>query len=234
MKENINMNKFIIDCISDTHNQHQKLKLPGGHILIHSGDFSGRGTFTETLKFLTWFSEQQYLYLILVPGNHDGMFEKFPDLMSEICNKLNIIVLNDSSVTLYGLNFWGSPIQPEFCNWHFNRARGSEIRKHWDLIPINTDVLITHGPPYGILDKCPKLGLMESVGCEELAEVVLKSKIKLHIFGHIHESAGNARIKNTLYVNAASLDGSYRFIEPGYTRVEYIKNKTGKFKIVKP
>jgi len=90
-------------------------------------------------------------------------------------------------VIIEGVKFYGSPWQPRFFDWAFNLDRGEEIKKKWDLIPMDTDVLITHGPPYGILDLTHE---GEKVGCEELMKAVLRVQPKIHIFGHIHEAYG--------------------------------------------
>lgn len=209
-----------IDCISDTHTKHEKIKLPGGDILIHSGDCSYQGKLGEVLKFLDWYKEQDYSHLIFVPGNHDFIFEKNPQLMKEECEKRGIILLNDSGCEIEGIKIWGSPIQPWFYSWAFNKHRGPEIKKHWDLIPEETEILITHGPPYLIRDGVPQRGgWYENVGCKDLYDRIVQTKVKLHVFGHIHEGAGHTYRDGRTYVNASSLDGQYMFEGPGYTRV---------------
>jgi Icc-related predicted phosphoesterase len=209
-----------IDTISDTHGKHKKIILPGGDILICSGDISGSGELGEVLAFLNWFADQDYRYLVMIAGNHDFIFQENPELMAEECKKRNIIYLNDSGVEIEGIKFWGSPIQPWFHDWAFNRGRGPEIKKHWDLIPEDTEVLITHGPPYLILDGVPRAGgWEENVGCQDLYDRIIQTKIKLHVFGHIHEGAGYRYFEGRTYVNASSLDGMYMFETPGYRRV---------------
>src|ERR1017187_9592000 len=120
------MEKLIIDLLSDTHNQHAKFKCDGGNILIHAGDATLRGTEQEALVFLDWYAKQDYDYLIFVPGNHDWSFERQPVLMAEACQDRNIILLNDSGVDLEGIKIHGSPVQPWFHNWSFNRDRGPD------------------------------------------------------------------------------------------------------------
>jgi Icc-related predicted phosphoesterase len=88
----------------------------------------------------------------------------------------------------------------------FNRARGMEIKRHWDLIPIDTDVLITHGPPMGIRDLCAN---GERVGCEDLLQAIISIKPRIHAFGHIHEGQGTTRVDKTIFVNACCLDERY-------------------------
>lgn len=205
------MDYLVIHCISDTHNKHKQLTLPGGDILIHAGDMSGRGHSGEILPFLDWFADQDYKYLILVPGNHDKGFEQEPARYKEECEQRGIILLNDSGIEIEGIKIWGSPITPWFHNWAFNRWP-EEILKHWDMIPEDTDILITHGPPRGILDYIPNQNL--SVGCPHLLHKILKTKIKLHVFGHIHEGRGYTYEHGKMFINASTLDGTYKFM-PG-------------------
>ncbi|PQJ82612.1 metallophosphoesterase family protein [Polaribacter glomeratus] len=100
---------------------------------------------------------------IFIAGNYDFFFERaHRDIIKNKIPK-NVIYLNDSGCEIADLKIWGSPVQPEFYNWAFNIECGKEIKQHWDLIPKNIDILITHGPPYGILDKTTRNDL---VGCE--------------------------------------------------------------------
>lgn len=208
-----------IDCISDTHGKHKKIALPGGDILIHAGDVSGRGHSGEILPFLDWYAEQDYSHIILIPGNHDFGFEKEPERYVKECADRNITLLNDSGCIVEGIKIHGSPVQPWFYDWAFNRQRGADIKRHWDLIPEDTEILVTHGPPYGILDDANGRGYVNHVGCEELYKKVVQTKVKLHIFGHIHEGAGYKYLDGKTYVNASSLDGMYMFEGPGFKRI---------------
>jgi|SRR5690606_32275221 len=195
-----------IVAISDTHGKHRDLKIPDGHILIHAGDISRGGTKEQVIDFLEWFAVQRHTHKIFVAGNHDFFFEQADS--NEISNIIpdGIVYLNDSSIKINGVKFWGSPITPSFNNWAFNRNRGSEIKKHWDLIPNDTDVLITHGPPFGILDETV---YGKRTGCEELLLRVYQVKPQYHIFGHIHEDYGSFAKGETTFVNASVLDDWY-------------------------
>jgi len=198
-----------IICISDSHSQHQDLILPSGDILLHAGDISTKGKEHEVDAFLQWFTVQPHQYKIFIAGNHDFYFET--TLSKTIEDKIpeNIIYLNDSGCTIAGLHIWGSPVQPTFFDWAFNRDRGEDIQKHWNLIPHNTDILITHGPPYGILDKTIR---NQHVGCEALINTVRDVVPKLHVFGHIHEDYGKITEGQTTFINASVLDHKYRLI----------------------
>lgn len=198
-----------IVAISDTHTKHNHLKLPKGDMLIHAGDISSGGTESEVKNFLHWFGSQDFKYKVLIAGNHDFFFEaRTPHYIASLLPK-GVIYLNDEGVTIEGINIWGSPVQPWFYNWAFNRQRGKEINQHWKLIPQNTDILITHGPTFGILDKTTR---GEQVGCEDLKNMIDKIQPKFHICGHIHEAYGIEKVKNTTYINASVLNERYELV----------------------
>ena len=200
-----------IVAISDTHGLHQQVQLPKGDLLLHSGDVAKRGSKQEIVAFLNWFSQQDFQYKIFIAGNHDFYFEETPvatiaDLIPE-----NVIYLNDSGVTIEGIHIWGSPVQPRFFNWAFNRDRGADIDRHWQLIPENTDILLTHGPPQGILDKTFQ-GL--EVGCEMLLKRIEQIQPKYNIFGHIHEAYGQVTKNNIHFINASVVNLRYMVVNP--------------------
>ncbi|RZU41344.1 metallophosphatase domain-containing protein [Edaphobacter modestus] len=196
-----------IVCISDTHGQHRKLKVSAGDVLIHAGDFmlSGR-RLEEIVDFDDWLETLPHRHKIVVAGNHDLLFEAYPELAQ--ARLKNARYLENAGAEVLGLRIWGSPIQPTFHNWAFNVDRGAAIRRYWKKIPANTDVLITHGPPFETLDKANILG--SHLGCEELAKVVSKIKPRLHVFGHIHGGYGKeAADGSTTFVNCAVVDERY-------------------------
>ncbi|WP_395074902.1 metallophosphatase domain-containing protein [Flavobacterium sp.] len=195
-----------ITLISDTHGCHDQLNLQGGDMLIHAGDVCNRGIESEVVAFLNWFKNQKYKHKIFIAGNHDWFFERSTTEQIQAIIPKEVIYLNDSGVCIDGFNIWGSPIQPAFFDWAFNRKRGTAIDTHWQLIPKNTDILITHGPPFGILDKTMR---GEAVGCEMLLKKVNEIKPKLHVFGHIHEGYGMLEKETTTFVNASVLDIRY-------------------------
>jgi len=226
-----------IHAISDTHNRHKHFTMPGGDILIHSGDATSQGHLGETIAFLDWFADQDYSNLIFVPGNHDTIFELNPTLMADECKQRNIILLNDSGCEIDGIKIWGSPVQPWFFDWAFNRRRTEEeakkfgggfIKDHWDLIPLDTEILITHGPAHGILDYVPRpWGTLEHVGCQELLKKVYETQVKLHVFGHIHYARGYKYLDGRTFVNAAVLDEDYRPVKGNPFRI--VKDITGEY-----
>ena len=199
-----------IVAISDSHGQHLSLQLPAGDMLIHAGDISGRGSLAAVKHFLQWFSSQDYKYKIFIAGNHDFLFERETDEFIQSLIPEDVIYLNDSGVEIEGIHIWGSPVQPWFHNWAFNRIRGKDIQKHWDLIPTNTDILITHGPPMGVLDRTVH-GNMQ-VGCQNLMDTIQKIQPKVHIFGHIHEAYGVEEQDGIKFINASVLNLQYELV----------------------
>lgn len=203
-----------ITCISDTHNQHTHIQpdwLEGGDVLVHAGDVSGRGSLREIEEFLVWFNELPYTHKIMIAGNHDFWFEKMSTFaVNEMLQEKypNIIYLNDSGVEIDGVKFWGSPVQPWFYDWAFNRM-GTDICRHWDMIPLDTDVLITHGPMKGYLDMTLR-GV--STGCPYLLEKSAEmTNLKLFVCGHIHEAYGKFEFPDGgVFVNASTLNFNYQ------------------------
>ena len=203
-----------ITCISDTHNQHLHIPpdwLEGGDVLVHAGDISGRGSLKEVEEFLAWFNELPYTHKIMIAGNHDFWFEKMSTFaVNEMLAEKypNITYLNDSGVEIDGVKFWGSPVQPWFYDWAFNRM-GTDICRHWDMIPLDTDVLITHGPMKGILDMTLR-GV--STGCPYLLEKSAEmTNLKLFVCGHIHEAYGKFEFPDGgVFVNASTLNFNYQ------------------------
>jgi Icc-related predicted phosphoesterase len=114
--------------------------------------------------------------------------------------------LFDNDVTIDGIKFYGSPWQPEFHNWAFNLSRGEELAEKWEQIPNDVDVLITHGPAYGILDYAPIGG---HVGCEELYRKIVEVKPKIHVCGHIHDGYGQKTMGGIEFLNASVLNDRY-------------------------
>lgn len=204
-------------CLSDTHNCNDQIAVPDGDILIHSGDATITGTVDEIRRFNEWFSGLPHKQKIFVAGNHDWLFERDNDLARRLLDP-TIIYLQDSLATIEGLKIYGSPWQPRFFDWAFNLSRGKELAEKWKLIPDDIDVLITHGPPSGILDAVPSKWGTENAGCEELRKRVKKiaafGRLKLHIFGHIHCGFGTHDEFRVRFVNASNCDEQYQPTQP--------------------
>jgi Icc-related predicted phosphoesterase len=203
-------------CISDTHTKHKLI--PTRFIentdnsldtIVHAGDVSSRGYKGEIIDFLKWYNDLNFKNKILIAGNHDFFFEegKPEDIAAMLAEYPNITYLNDSGVEIDGVKFWGSPVQPWFYNWAFNR-KGTDICKHWDMIPNDTHVLLTHGPVKGYLDMTQR---GEPVGCPYLLEKITQmSNLKLHVCGHIHEAYGRMDFPDGgIFVNASVLNLRY-------------------------
>jgi len=197
-----------IVCLSDTHNCHGQIAVPDGDILIHAGDATIQGTIDEVILFNEWLANLPHPHKIFVAGNHDWLFETSNQFARTLLDS-SIHYLQDSSVEIEGLKIYGSPWQPRFFDWAFNLMRGAELAEKWKMIADDTDVLITHGPPFGILDAVPRRYFIENTGCEELIKRVETIKPKLHIFGHIHCGYGTTEKLGVKFVNASNCDESY-------------------------
>jgi Icc-related predicted phosphoesterase len=209
-------------AISDTHNKH--LQIPSRFIensdnsvdtIVHAGDVSSRGYKGEIIDFLKWYNELNFKNKILIAGNHDFYFEegKPEDIAAMLAEYPNITYLNDSGVEIDGVKFWGSPVQPWFYNWAFNR-KGTDICKHWDMIPNDTHVLLTHGGPKNIGSLNVTSRNKEDVGCPYLYEKLSELKnLKLFVQGHIHEAYGRMDFPDGgIFVNASVLNLRYEMV----------------------
>lgn len=197
--------------ISDTHNQFDNIALdvPECDVLVHCGDIGGSGSFSEIDKFfqdVSGFREKGIVKeFVGIAGNHDKYIERQNEDFLKIIPKW-YHYLQDSSITIQGIKFYGSPVTPRFCDWAFNRDR-HVLQGYWSLIPYDVDVLITHGPPLGILDVSPYGQI--SVGDEHLRNKVFEIKPKIHAFGHIHDCYGFVEKNGVKFVNASSLNERY-------------------------
>lgn len=183
--------------VSDTHLQHA-FSVPAGDVLVHCGDGTSKGTLPEIKLWDAWLQKQPHRHKIAIAGNHDFGFEQTPKAVREVFTAATY--LQDSAVTIEGVKIYGSPWQPWFYDWAFNVPRFGPIAEKWALIPDDVDVLVTHGPPHGILDQNL---LTEHCGCEELRKVVDRIQPKIHAFGHIHCAHGTDQRGGTLFVNAS-------------------------------
>ena len=198
------MDQLRLVVISDTHGLHERLSLPEGEVLIHGGDITRRGKLDEVRAFDRFLSQQNFRHRIVIAGNHDFCFEQQPQEARRLLT--HATYLEDEAVEIEGVRFYGSPWQPWFYDWAFNLHRGAPLREKWDLIPPETDVLITHGPPLGLGDQTTR---GEKVGCEELRRAVKRIRPQFHIFGHIHEGYGQWEEDGTTFVNASTCNFNY-------------------------
>lgn len=209
-------------CTSDVHGMlHEIEDLPDGDVLVLAGDVlqnfhyqSARWSDAEKqlvalADLAKWLDVLPHKKVVFVAGNHDWVFQ----LESKKARRImtahpKIVYLKDAGAEVCGLKFWGSPWQPAFCDWAFNLPRdGDELRKAWAKIPVGLDVLVTHGPPFGIMDSAP--GVCHEVGDKLLLERVQVVKPKVHCFGHIHSGYGRKKIGETEFLNVAACDEDY-------------------------
>ena len=199
-----------ICIISDTHTKHKFVDLKNieADVIIHCGDMTGNGGIQAIQEFMNWFSNlEQFKYKICIAGNHDWLFERANIRAREVVPE-NVIYLEDEEIVIDNIKFYGTPVQKIFCNWAFNRHE-SKLAQHWAAIPDDTDVLITHSPPYGIGDYVSD----GHQGSPSLyMEIVKRIKPKIHCFGHIHEGYGVKVIDNIKFINGSNLDGYYQCI----------------------
>lgn len=176
--------------ISDTHGKHHLLtNLPQADVIVHSGDVSFSDSEGEVLEFLNWFFFLDYPHKVFVPGNHDDCLygRKIQDLPD------NCHYLCYSGVRIEGVNFWGVPL---FVNDH------DQIEHSIKQIHNNTGVLISHSPPYGILDSDGEV----NHGSVDLLQAALRIKPTYHLFGHIHAAYGIEKSNDTIFVNASLMN----------------------------
>ena len=219
--------------ISDTHEMHDQLKVPDGiDMVIHSGDMTNSRRMdknsVELWPFIDWFKSLPISHKVLIAGNHDSAIEGRM-LTQADWDRWQIHYLENNWVEISGHKIWGSPVTPQFNNWCFMMSR-DKTHKVWDIIPNDTDIVVTHGPPQGILDLTKGRSwtneagdfvpaTLEQVGCRSLAKRMEKLQPKLHCFGHIHDfkeikNSGLLKVsgQTTMYSNAACVEDS-RFRE---------------------
>lgn len=209
---------MIIDCISDLHGFHPKL--PGGDLLIIAGDITAGDTVKQWKEFYNWVKTLQYQQIVYIAGNHDGFLENVISsaemrslpLESDDKTPSNLEYLIDSSFIFEGLKIYGMPWTPTFFDWYFMRNPGKDMQEVVNKIPEDTDILITHGPAYGVWDKVQyhsRPGYYHHAGCKDLmVRLRALKQLKLHVFGHIHESPGFSQ-GDYASVNACIMDGNY-------------------------
>lgn len=206
--------------ISDTHMSHWQLKMPDGDILVHTGDISGQTNMRELVDVNNWFGslEGKYREIFFVPGNHDGQFEQFDVAKGTLSNAR---VLFDEAVEFDGYKIYGSPWTNTFFDWYFMKDR-DKIGEMWDKIPDDTNILLTHQPPFMLLDRAHEYiknkrnqedtKKIINVGCKELRKTCMTrlKKLKLNCFGHLHMDGGKWVEENgIIFSNGAVLNDYY-------------------------
>ena len=207
---------MIIDCISDLHGHYPKLD--GGDLLIVAGDLTAKDDIDEYFGFFKWLHQQEYNRISVIAGNHDNKFRDGYIVAYATNGMLDAIdILSDSGTEFEGLKMWGSPWTKTFPGMNpkckaFTVDTEEELEEKWSLIPNDVDILITHSPPFGIFDKSIR---EEYCGSKSLRNMLLSSqrfpKLKLHIFGHIHEQGGKILdTALTKFVNASHVNERYQ------------------------
>lgn len=186
-------------AMADTHLYHAELVVPDGDVLIHAGDMCRVGSLAELTEARDFLRALPHRYKIVVAGNHDRGLEDQPAAARDLFE--DFIYLQDEACTIEGVRFYGSPWTPAYNEWAFNLPRGTPLAEKWALIPKNTDILITHGPPLGIGDNS---GFPGREGCEDLLRRVQQITPKLHLFGHIHQDRGRWQIGQTTFINVTT------------------------------
>jgi len=223
-------------CLSDTHSQ--SFKVPPGDVLLHSGDLTTVGRVSQIKKTMDWINGLPHPIKIVIAGNHDLALNTewykthWEDhhwshkedvaaakelVVGTAAHRGRVTYLENSCIEVRvkeNGNFWkiyGIPDTPEFCGWAFAYERG-EAANIFRAIPKDTDILLTHGPPHGVLDQT--IG-GDNAGCEDLLKKLDEVRPLLHVFGHIHEARGvevqdwsqrseTVESQRTVHVNAAN------------------------------
>lgn len=203
---------MIIDCISDLHGHYPKLE--GGDLLIIAGDLTAKHTEPEFFDCFDWIHEQDYRKKIVIAGNHDTLMQKEQYKGPIGTVKDAFAYLCDSGTEFEGLKIWGSPWSLWFKGIHpkCKAFTGSEkhLAKKFALIPEDTDILITHSPPFTIRDTNVSGSQVGSVSL--ISQHISRLRPQLWVFGHIHESYGEEgpyRWNGTKYVNASHVNHMY-------------------------
>ena len=186
--------KFV--AISDTHGCHRQLNLPSGDVLLHAGDVCDQGNTNQVEDFLKWLSELNFQHKIIIRGNHDIDLKKRKSLL-DIEMPSGVIQLENSGIEIENISIWGIP---HAIKW------GTE---NWENIPEHTQILMTHRPPFSIMDQPP---LSPSTGDKKLLQKVKTIQPQIHLFGHIHAGYGQKKIGNTLFLNASTYKASKKRI----------------------
>lgn len=195
-----------IVVMGDTHDQHRSLHVPAGDFLIHAGDFTLFNRSRESvLDFNRWLSELPHKRKIVIPGNHDF---KFADVRWRRLISAATFLLSEGT-EIGGIGIWGSSLTPSNFG-SFGAESADDYRRIFSRIPIGMDLVITHGPPLGILDVGGSGN--RNQGCKQLLGAIRRVRPALHVFGHIHQSYGTTSAGGTVFVNAALAGQNHQLV----------------------
>lgn len=199
---------------SDTHGKHDQLPVGlNGDVLIHCGDFcDGFYQNKEDIKRIDrWFGEQSFHYILCVGGNHDYVAQTHNPKERLF---QNATYLTDSGVTIDGIHFYGAPWIPTLDRWAYYLP-DDQLKSKWNSIPDNTNVLITHTPPWYILDTPTDSSC--HCGCAHLAARIADLKhLQVHCFGHIHANYGRTTRDGVTYINASAVNSNLDVVNPPF------------------
>lgn len=194
--------------LADTHSLHTGVQVPYGDILIHAGDFCNTGTLYDVISFNTWLGTLPHPHKLVIAGNHDMYMERNPMGRTLL---FNCTYLEDTGTTINGINFYGSPWQPFFCNWAFNIHEYGDRYRKFSQIPEDTNILITHCPPFGVRDTSSE---GNQIGCRALLKRVNELKnlnnLRLHVFGHNHAGYGEGTYEDIIFCNSSICNEAYQ------------------------
>jgi Icc-related predicted phosphoesterase len=181
--------------------------VPNGDMLLVAGDITNCGDLEDVNDFNDWLGTFPHKYKVVIAGNHDWCFQRQP--MAAKAALTNAIYLEDEAITIDGLKIYGSPWQPEFCCWAFNLPRGEPLKNKWQQIPADTNILITHGPAFSMLDQV--IGRYDHLGCEDLYNRIGElNNLRLHVCGHIHSGHGVKEHCGVIYANSSICTERYK------------------------
>jgi len=191
---------------SDTHGKHDQIALPEADILIHCGDFTMGGSVAEITRFNTWLGEigHKFKEILITPGNHDRLFATNAGLAKSLITNAKVLI--DDWAVIDGLVIYMSPWTPAFMNWKFMLKSKGHAVNVWDGIPEEVDVLVTHGPMFGMHDLTDD---HVHAGCRILRNRILNVRPKIHACGHIHEGYGITTWEDITFINASLCNSAY-------------------------
>ena len=179
--------------ISDTHNLHDELQVPEVDLVVHCGDESTHGNALknepEARKFFAWYVALDIPTKVFVPGNHSTAIEQ---ALVRAADFPEVAFLIHDQMEWNGLKIFGSPYTPRFHDWAYMKKR-TQLDALWQSIPEDVDILVTHGPPKGVLDVTRDIESkhLVQVGCAALRRHVdYRIQPKIHAFGHLHDEKG--------------------------------------------
>jgi len=195
-----------IVAISDTHGLHRRLVLPPGDVLVHAGDITPKGEIAVVRDLADWLVAQPFKHKIVIAGNHDFCLDisqpQYDARAWQAFEERGIHYLLDSSRTIDGVKFYGSPWCPHLSGWAFFDRE----RDQFERAPCDIDVLVTHAPPHGIRDSSSDV---HHFGSRHIVRYVNRCpRLKLHVFGHVHMHHGQNRIGAVTFVNASTCSES--------------------------